>query len=108
MAIWKKDVFQPRLGFVGAEIFTNFSCFVHNFGYRFARRSFKGSEDADFGAISEKILNHNNGPMGWSPRPGKGSQKTPHLWCSPPKTPNRKRKHFFSISTSRLAESVEV
>jgi len=46
---------------VGAEIFTNFWCFVHNFGYRYARKSFKGSKDADFGLVSEKILSHNNG-----------------------------------------------
>jgi len=62
--------------------------FGHNFGYRYARKSFKGSKDADFGLVSEKILSHSNGPMGWGPGPGKGSQKHPHLWCSPPKTKN--------------------
>jgi len=44
-----------------------------------ARKSIKGSIDADFGLVSEKILNHNNGPMGWGSGPGKGSQKHPHL-----------------------------
>jgi len=34
-------------------------------------------------------------------------QKHPHLWRSPQRTPNRKRKIFFSASTRRLAESVE-
>jgi len=83
MAILKKDVFQPRLGFGDAEIFTNFWCFVHNFGYRYARKSFKVSKDVDFGLVSKKILNHNNSPMGWGPGPGKGSQKHSHLWRSP-------------------------
>jgi len=73
IAISKRDVFQPRLGFGGAEIFTSFWCFVHNFGYRYARKLFKGSKEADFGLVSEKILSHNNGPIGWGPGPGKGS-----------------------------------
>jgi len=55
MAIYKRDVFQPRLGFVGVQIFTNFWCFVHNFGYRYARKSFKVSKDADFDLVSEKV-----------------------------------------------------
>jgi len=100
-------VFQPKLGLVGAEIFTNFVFFGHDFGYRYARKSFKGSKDADYGLVSEKILSHNNGPMSWGPGPGKCSQKHPHLWRSHPKTPHRKGKIFFSISTTRLAESVE-
>jgi len=88
-------VFQPKLGFVGAEMFTNFVFFGHNFGYRYARKSFKGSKDADFGLVSEKILSHNNGPMGCGPGPGKGSQKHPHLWLSRPKTPHGKQNNFF-------------
>jgi len=92
---------------VGAEVFTNFVFFGHNFGYRYARKSFKGSNHADFGLVSKTILSHNNGPMGWGPGPGKGSQKHLHLWRSTPKTPHRKRKYFFSISSTRLAESVE-
>jgi len=59
-------VFQPKVGFVGTDIFTNFEFFGHNFGYRYARKSFKGSKDADFGLVSENILSHNNGPMGWA------------------------------------------
>jgi len=51
---------------VGADIFTNFEFLGHNFGYRYARKSFKGSKDADFGLVSENILSHNNGPMGWA------------------------------------------
>jgi len=45
--------------------------------------SFKGSKDVDFSLVSEKLLSRNNGPMGWGPGPGKGSQKHPHLWRSP-------------------------
>ena len=50
----ERGVFHPRLGFVEAENFTNFWFFIHNFGYRFARESFKGSKDADFGLVSDK------------------------------------------------------
>jgi len=80
----------------------------HNFRSRYARKSFKGSKDADFGLVSTKILSQNNGTMGWVPGPGKGGQKKqkhPHLQRSPQRTPNRKRKPFFSISSRRLAES---
>jgi len=49
-------VFQPKLEFVGVEIFTNFCFFIHNFGYRHARKPFKGSKDADFCLVSEKNL----------------------------------------------------
>jgi len=54
MAIYKRGVIHPRLGFVGAEIFTNFWDFIHNFGSRYARKPFKGSKDADFGLVSKK------------------------------------------------------
>ena len=37
----------------------------------------------------------------------KKMQKHPHLWRSPHQTPNQKQKNFFSMSTRRLAESVE-
>ena len=67
----------------------------------------KSSKDADFGLVSEKILSHNIGPMGWSPGPGKGSQKHLHLWRSPQKKTTKNENFFFSISTTRLAESVE-
>jgi len=80
---------------VGAEIFTNFWCFVHNCGYRYTGKSFKGYKDADFGLVSEKILSHKNGPIGWGLGTGKCSQKHLHLWCSPLKTPYRKRKIVF-------------
>ena len=77
------------------KFFTNFVFFGHNFACRYLRKSFKGSKDADFGLVSETILCHNNGPMGWSPGPGKGSQKHLHLWRFPPKTTPQKRNFFF-------------
>jgi len=72
LSIWRRDVFQPKLGFVGVEIFTNFCFFIHNFGYRYARKLFKDSKDADFCLVSEKNLSQKNGSMGWGPVPGKG------------------------------------
>ena len=77
---------------MGADIFTNFWCFVHNFGYRYARKSFKGSKDADIGLASEKILSHNNGPIGWGPGQGKCSQTVATPTCG---VPHRKRKNVF-------------
>ena len=56
-------------------------CFIHNFGYRYARKPFKGSKNADFGLVSEKNLGQKNGSMGWGPGPGKVAkkmQKHPH------------------------------
>jgi len=49
------------LGFVSAEIFTNFGVFIHNFGYRYARKPFKSYKDVDFGLVSDKILSQSIG-----------------------------------------------
>jgi len=68
-------VFQPKLGFVGAEIFTNFCFFIHNFGYAYARKPVKGSKDVDFCLVSKKNLSQKNGSMGWGLGPGKSGQK---------------------------------
>jgi len=46
------------------------------------------SKDAVFDLVSAKILNLNNGPMGWDPGPGKGIQKHHYLWRSSSKTPH--------------------
>jgi len=54
MAIQKRGVNHPRLGFVGAEIFTNFCFFIHNFDSRYVRKPFKVSKDADFGLVSKQ------------------------------------------------------
>jgi len=64
----------------------------------------------DFGLVFKKTLIQKNWSMGWGLGPGKGNQKfenMPSLWRHLQKTSNRKRKTFFSILTSRLAESVE-
>jgi len=61
MAIKKRAVLLPRLGFVSAEIFTNFVFYIDNVGYRYARKPFKGSKDADFGLVSEKMLSQSSG-----------------------------------------------
>jgi len=78
----------------------------HNFRSRYARKSFKGSKNADFGLVSKKVLSQNNGPMGFGPGPGKGGQKKqkhPHLQRSPQRTPNRKRKsNFFRFQAEDL------
>jgi len=100
-------VFQPKLGFVGAESFTNFCFFIHYFGYAYARKPLKGSKDADFCLVSEKNLSQRNGSIGWGP--GKGVQKnakTPPLVMFPPANAKPKT-NIFSMSTRRLAESVE-
>jgi len=93
MAIQKSDAIHPRLGFAGVEIFTNFCFFINNFGYRYARKPFKGSKDADFGLISEQTLSQNNGWLGWHPGPGKFGQKnakTLTLVTSSPEIPKSK------------------
>jgi len=96
IAISKRDVFQPRLGFVGVEIFTNFWCFVHTFGHRYARKSFKGSKDVDFGLVSEKILSHNNGPIGWVQV--NITKNTPTCGVPPRKPPPKTKKFFFDFN----------
>jgi len=70
-------------------MFTKFCFIVHNFGYRYARKSFKGSKDADVGLVSTKILSQNHGPMGWGPGLGKGGQKSKNTpTCGgPPREP---------------------
>jgi len=49
--------------------------FIRNYGYRYARKPFKGSKEADFCLVSEKKknLSQKNGSIGWGP--GKGDQK---------------------------------
>ena len=95
---------------MGAEIFTNF-VFLSIISATDARKPFKGSKDADFGLVSNKILSQNTGSMGWGPGPGNGGQikvKTPPLVAGPPREPQTENeKRFFSISTRRLAESVD-
>jgi len=70
----------------------------HNFRSRYARKSIKGSIDADFDRVFNKTLSPKNGPLGQRPGPGKDGQnnsKTSLLWRSPRKSSNPKRKKFF-------------
>jgi len=76
----------------------------HNFHSRYARKSFKGSKDAECG-VSKKILSQNNGPMDWGPGPGKDGQKKQkysHLQRSPHRTPNRKPFFFLFLAEDLL------
>ena len=105
-----RSVFQPKLGFVGAEIFTNFCFFIHNFGYNYVRKLFKGFKDADFCLVSKKNLSKKHGSIAWGPGPGKSGQKNakiPPLVMFPPENAKPKTKKFFSMSPRRLPESVE-
>jgi len=55
-------------------------------------------------------LSPTNGPLGRRPGPGKDTQnnaKTPLLVMLTPEKLKPKTKNFFSILTTRLAESVE-
>jgi len=95
---------------VDAEIFTNFGVFVHNLGYRYARKPSKGSKYADFDLVSKKILSQNDGLMGWDPGPDEGGQKnakTPPLLEVPPENAKPKTKNVFFSILIRLAESVD-
>jgi len=74
---------------------TRMCIWKHNFGSRYARKSVKGSKDADHSIVSNQILNQKNGSLGWRPGPGKVSLKgeiIPQLWRHLQKTPNLKRK----------------
>jgi len=89
-------VFHRKLELLGAEILTNFCFFIYNCGYRYARKPFKGSKDADFCQVSKKNLSQKNGSIGWGLGPGKGGQKndkTLPLMTFPPA--NAKTKTFL-------------
>jgi len=81
---------------------------THDCSYRYASKSIKGFIDAYFDLVFNKTLSQKNGSMGWGPGLAKGGQNfqnMPSLWCHLQKTPTEKR--FSSMSTRRLAESVE-
>jgi len=73
-----------------------FVFFIHNFGYSYARKPFKGSKDVGFCLVSEKKLGQKNGLMGWGPGPGQGGQKNAKtLVMFPPENAKPKTKKFF-------------
>jgi len=72
--------------------------FIHNCGYRYGRKPFKGFKDTAFGVVSEKNLSQTNGSMGWDPESGEGGQKNakiPPLVTFPPANAKPKTKKFF-------------
>jgi len=50
---------------------------THNFGYRCASKSIKGSIDTDFDLVFNKTLSQKNGSIGWGPRLAKISKTSP-------------------------------
>jgi len=82
----------------------------HNFGSRYARKPIKCSKDSDHSLVSKKKLEPKHRLIWLAPRAGKIGQKyveTSLLWRPTQRTPNTKLKFCFSISTRRLAESVD-
>jgi len=47
---------------------------THDFGYKNASKSIKGSIDADVDLVFNKTLSQKNGSMGWGPGQAKGGQ----------------------------------
>jgi len=75
--------------------------FIHNYGYRYARKPFKGSKEADFCLVSEKKnLSQKNGSIGWGPGPGKGDQKNAktHFDVPPANTKPKTKNFFFDVN----------
>ena len=82
----------------------------HNFGSRHARRSSKGSIDADNCLVSKTSLSQNFGPWDWCPgrvKVGLKNENTPTLRASPRRTPHPNQKIFFLVEPRRLSASVE-
>jgi len=70
----------------------------HNFGSRHARRSNKGSIDAEDHLGSKQGLSQNFGPLDWRPGPVKIGQKnknTPTFRASPRRTPHPNQNSLF-------------
>ena len=91
MAIQNMGVIHPRLTSVRANIFTKFCVLADNFGSRNARKSIKGSKDADHSLVSKKCS------LDWRLGPGKDGQKNatpPHLWL-PPREPQTQNENIF-------------
>jgi len=78
---------------------------THNFGYRYARKSIKGSIDAEFHLVFNEALSQKNGSMGWSPGPdnvAKISQTCPHCDVTSRKPPTENKKRFFRFQLEDL------
>ena len=80
-----------------------------NFGSRHARRSSKGSIDAEDYLFSTKRFSQNFGPLDWRPRLikiGQKNENTP-LYEPVPGEPLTQIKNCFLIKPRRFAASVE-
>ena len=77
---------------------------THNFGYKYASKSIKGSIDADFNLVFNKTLCQKNGSMGWGPGPAKIYKTC--LLCDVtfrnPPTKNEKIFSDFDYKTYRI------
>ena len=101
---WETHAFSAIFWFWGKLGF-----FGHNFGSRHARRSIKGSIDADDHLVSKKILSHEMAH--WiAPRASQNwwkIKKHPHFVRSSQENSKSKSKKYFLIETRQLAASVE-
>jgi len=88
----------PKSDFWGSKILVNFWFMSHNFHSQYARKSIKGSIDADFDLVFNSTLSPKNGPLGRLRGPGKDGQnnaKTPLLVTFPPWKAQTQNKHFL-------------
>jgi len=82
---------------VGAEIFTNFWYFVHNFRYRYARSHSRAVKTRIL-AYFPKNLEPKESPNGLGRKPGQKwlkKAKTPSLVAVRPDNPKPKTKNLF-------------
>jgi len=83
--LWPAKVWPERANYVFSEklgIRPRTGFLAHNFGHRHASKSIKGSIDADFALVFNKILRQKNGSMSWGPglaEGGKNFQNMPSL-----------------------------
>jgi len=78
---------------------------AHNFGYRHASKSIKGSVDTDFDLVFNKTLSQKNGSIGWSPglaKCGRNFQTTSTCGSPPSKPPTENKKRFFRFKSEDL------
>jgi len=83
---------------------------THSFGYRYASKSIQGSIDADFDLVFNKTLSQKSGSMRWAqgqPKVAKISKTCLLCDVTSRNPPTENEKLFFSILTTRLAESVD-
>jgi len=81
-AFSEKFGIRPKTGFL-----------AHNFDYRYASKSIKGSIDADFDLVFNETLSQKNGAIGWGPGLAKIS-KTSSLVAVSPANPPPKNVFF--------------